>query len=101
MREAQHLYINGERTAPVDGTVQELTELGGKTPQIVLPDDLPGSLKVAVAERMRTGYVLINDADFGFNTFWGGYKQSGNGREWAGFGIGEYLETKSIVGVTA
>ncbi|WP_372405351.1 hypothetical protein [Streptomyces luteireticuli] len=70
MREAQHLYINGERTAPVDGTVQELTELGGKAPQIVLPDDLPGSLKVAVAERMRTGYVLINDADFDFNTFW-------------------------------
>ncbi|MEU6386005.1 aldehyde dehydrogenase family protein [Streptomyces bauhiniae] len=55
----------------------------------------------AVAERMRTGYVLINDADFDFNTSWGGYKQSGNGREWADFGIGEYLETKSIVGVTA
>ncbi|MFF3093714.1 aldehyde dehydrogenase family protein [Streptomyces cyaneofuscatus] len=55
----------------------------------------------AVAEQMRTGYVLINDADFDFNTSWGGYKQSGNGREWAGFGIGEYLETKSIVGVTA
>ncbi|MFJ4031503.1 aldehyde dehydrogenase family protein [Streptomyces griseoluteus] len=55
----------------------------------------------AVAEQMRTGYVLINDADFDFNTSWGGYKQSGNGREWADFGIGEYLETKSIVGVTA
>jgi aldehyde dehydrogenase (NAD+) len=52
-----------------------------------------------VAEKMRTGYVLINDADFDFNTSWGGYKQSGNGREWADFGIGEYLETKSIVGV--
>jgi aldehyde dehydrogenase (NAD+) len=58
-------------------------------------------LALAVAERMRTGYVLINDADFDFNTSWGGYKQSGNGREWAGFGIGEYLETKSIVGVHA
>ncbi|MGY4918473.1 aldehyde dehydrogenase family protein [Streptomyces sp. 900116325] len=55
----------------------------------------------AVAEQMRTGYVLINDADFDFNTSWGGYKQSGNGREWADFGIGEYLETKSIVGATA
>ncbi|MFJ9572241.1 aldehyde dehydrogenase family protein [Streptomyces bacillaris] len=55
----------------------------------------------AVAERMRTGYVLINDADFDFNTSWGGYKQSGNGREWADFGISEYLETKSIVGVTS
>ena len=53
-----------------------------------------------VAERMRTGYVLLNDAAFDFNTSWGGYKQSGNGREWADFGIGEYLETKSIVGVT-
>ncbi|MBE2997188.1 aldehyde dehydrogenase family protein [Nocardiopsis sp. HNM0947] len=53
----------------------------------------------AVAEQMRTGYVLINDAAFDFNTAWGGYKQSGNGREWAEFGISEYLETKSIVGV--
>ncbi|NEC24277.1 aldehyde dehydrogenase family protein [Streptomyces parvus] len=60
----------------------------------------PGRAR-AVAEQMRTGYVLINDADFDFNTPWGGYKQSGNGREWADFGIGEYLETKSIVGVTA
>ncbi|MFF2223999.1 aldehyde dehydrogenase family protein [Streptomyces globisporus] len=60
----------------------------------------PGRAR-AVAERMRTGYVLINDADFDFNTSWGGYKQSGNGREWADFGISEYLETKSIVGVTA
>ncbi|MEU6061368.1 aldehyde dehydrogenase family protein [Streptomyces sp. NPDC047097] len=55
----------------------------------------------AVAERMRTGYVLVNDADCDVNTSWGGCKQSGNGREWADFGVGESLETTSIVGVTA
>lgn len=53
------------------------------------------------AEQMRTGSALINDADSEFNTGWGGYRQSGNGREWADFGIGEHLEIKSIVGMTA
>ncbi|WNI27158.1 hypothetical protein [Streptomyces sp. ITFR-16] len=45
--------------------------------------------------------VLINNADFDFNTSWGGYKQSGNGRRWAAFGSSEYPETKSIVCVIA
>jgi aldehyde dehydrogenase (NAD+) len=51
----------------------------------------------AVAARIRAGQVAINHA-FDFNSAFGGYKQSGNGREWGDIGFHEYLETKSILG---
>ena len=51
----------------------------------------------AVARRIRAGTVAINHSlDIGAP--FGGYKQSGNGREWGEFGFHEYLETKGIVG---
>jgi aldehyde dehydrogenase (NAD+) len=51
----------------------------------------------AVARRIRAGWVSINDG-FDFNAAFGGYKKSGNGREWGEFGFQEYLEIKSILG---
>jgi aldehyde dehydrogenase (NAD+) len=51
----------------------------------------------AVARRIRAGYVAINDA-FDFNCPFGGYKKSGNGREWGEFGFHDYLEIKGILG---
>lgn len=51
----------------------------------------------AVARRIRAGWVSINDG-FDFNAPFGGYKKSGNGREWGEFGFQEYLEIKSILG---
>jgi aldehyde dehydrogenase (NAD+) len=50
-----------------------------------------------VARRIRAGWVTINHA-FDMNTPFGGYKRSGNGREWSEFGFHEYLEVKSILG---
>lgn len=51
----------------------------------------------ALARRIRAGTVSINHAlDIGAP--FGGYKHSGNGREWGEFGFDEYLETKGIVG---
>jgi aldehyde dehydrogenase (NAD+) len=41
--------------------------------------------------------VTINHA-FDMNAPFGGYKGSGNGREWSEFGFHEYLETKSVLG---
>ncbi len=55
----------------------------------------------AMARRIRTGNVHINGAQPDFNAPFGGYKQSGNGREWGALGMEEYLETKAIVGYTA
>ncbi|MFK8251509.1 aldehyde dehydrogenase family protein [Ancylobacter terrae] len=52
----------------------------------------------AVAAKMRAGSVYLNYPDWDTNSSFGGYKQSGNGREYADFGIHDFLETKSIVG---
>jgi aldehyde dehydrogenase (NAD+) len=51
----------------------------------------------AVARRIRAGWVTINHA-FDMNAAFGGYKRSGNGREWSEFGFHEYLEVKSTLG---
>jgi aldehyde dehydrogenase (NAD+) len=50
----------------------------------------------AVARRMRTGQVEINGGAFNPNAPFGGYKQSGIGREYGRFGLEEFLEVKSI-----
>ncbi|MDH4055052.1 MAG: aldehyde dehydrogenase family protein [Gammaproteobacteria bacterium] len=59
-----------------------------------------GSLERArrVASRMRTGMVHINGADLEALAPFGGYKQSGNGREWGAHGMDEFLEVKSVYG---
>jgi aldehyde dehydrogenase (NAD+) len=51
-----------------------------------------------VAKRMRTGQVRLNGARHDFAAPFGGYKCSGNGREFGIFGIEEYLEAKSVCG---
>ncbi|MGW1551121.1 aldehyde dehydrogenase family protein [Streptomyces sp. NPDC002346] len=51
---------------------------------------------LAVARRMRTGQVIVNNGEFNLAAPFGGYKQSGNGRELGRFGIEEYLELKAI-----
>ena len=50
----------------------------------------------AVARRLRTGQVQINGATFNPLAPFGGYKQSGHGRELGRFGLEEFLEVKSI-----
>jgi len=54
-----------------------------------------------VAARLRTGMVHINGAYADASAPFGGYKQSGNGREWGAHGIDEFLEVKSIYGYEA
>jgi aldehyde dehydrogenase (NAD+) len=52
-----------------------------------------------VASRLRAGQIHVNGAPPDFSAPFGGYKQSGNGREWGRFGFEEFLETKAIMGV--
>jgi aldehyde dehydrogenase (NAD+) len=51
---------------------------------------------LAVAKRLRTGQVDINGAAFNTGAPFGGYRQSGNGREFGRFGLDEFTEVKSI-----
>ncbi|MEV6713787.1 aldehyde dehydrogenase family protein [Lentzea sp. NPDC051208] len=49
-----------------------------------------------VARRLRTGQVDINAAAFNTSAPFGGYRQSGNGREFGRFGLDEFCEVKSV-----
>lgn len=51
-----------------------------------------------VARRLRTGMVHLNGSKADNGAPFGGYKQSGNGREWGVFGLEDYLEVKSLFG---
>jgi aldehyde dehydrogenase (NAD+) len=55
----------------------------------------------AVARQMRTGSVYINYPDWDLAAPFGGYKQSGNGREYADFALNDFLEIKGMVGYGA
>jgi len=55
----------------------------------------------AVAAQLRTGNVHLNGAGPDFGAPFGGFKQSGNGREWGEFGFHEFLETKAVLGFQA
>jgi aldehyde dehydrogenase (NAD+) len=54
-----------------------------------------------VARRIRSGNVHLNGARPDFAGAFGGYKQSGNGREWGGLGFEEFLEVKAVFGYAA
>ena len=52
---------------------------------------------MSVARRMRTGMVHLNGAANDIAAPFGGYKQSGNGREWGAHGIEDFLELKAVM----
>ena len=73
------------------------------TPPTACPATSPGP---ATAPRRwlggsARGNVHLNGAGPDFNAPFGGYRQSGNGREWGALGFEEYLETKAIMGYDA
>jgi len=55
----------------------------------------------AVAKQIRAGMIHINGASIDQAAPFGGYKQSGNGREWSDFGLEEFLEVKAVMGYGA
>jgi len=58
----------------------------------------PESVK-RVAGQIRSGMIHVNGAPTDINAPFGGYKRSGNGREWSSEGFEDYLETKAVMGV--
>ncbi len=52
----------------------------------------------AIACRLRAGNVTLNEAGWDLLAPFGGYRQSGNGREYGRWGLEEYLETKAVIG---
>jgi len=54
-----------------------------------------------IGARIRAGQVTLNGAAGDMNTPFGGFKMSGNGREWGEFGLRDFLELKAVIGVDA
>jgi aldehyde dehydrogenase (NAD+) len=54
-----------------------------------------------IGSRIRAGQVTLNGASGNMNTPFGGFKMSGNGREYGEFGLRDFLEVKAVIGVDA
>jgi aldehyde dehydrogenase (NAD+) len=54
-----------------------------------------------IGGQIRAGQVTLNGASGTMNTPFGGFKMSGNGREWGEFGLRDFLEVKAVIGVDA
>ncbi|HSW03851.1 aldehyde dehydrogenase family protein [Aquabacterium sp.] len=81
-------------------TVDEAIAIGNDTPYglaaYVSGTDLDAARKVA--SRLRAGQVNINSAAPDLMAPFGGFKQSGNGREWGDHAFAEFLEVKALLG---
>ncbi|MFT7245040.1 MAG: aldehyde dehydrogenase (NAD+) [Candidatus Azotimanducaceae bacterium] len=79
-------------------TEEEAIEIANDSPYglsgYVQSGDVEHAKKVAA--QIRTGNVHINGSGPDFNAPFGGYKMSGNGREWGELGFEEFLETKAV-----
>jgi len=81
-------------------TEEEAIRIANDTPYGLAGYVQSGDLNHAreVASRIRAGNVHINGASGGFNVPFGGFKQSGNGREWGSHGFTDFLEIKAVEG---
>ena len=79
-------------------TEEEAIQIANDTPYGLSGYVQSGSVEHAqeVAAQIRTGNVHINGSGPDFNAPFGGYKASGNGREWGELGFEEFLETKAV-----
>jgi aldehyde dehydrogenase (NAD+) len=84
-------------------TEEEAVRIANDTPYGLAAYVQSGDLAHArrVAAQMRAGQVQVNYPAWDTGAPFGGYKRSGNGREYAEFGLEEFLETKAVVGYAA
>lgn len=81
-------------------TLEEAIEIANDTPYglagYIQGDDMEQVR--AVASRIRAGNINVNGQSGDLNTPFGGFKQSGNGREWGAHGFTDFLEIKAVSG---
>ncbi len=77
---------------------EQAIEIANDTPYGLSGYVQSGSVEhgMEVAAQIRSGNVHVNGSGPDFNAPFGGYKQSGNGREWGELGFEEFLETKAV-----
>jgi aldehyde dehydrogenase (NAD+) len=81
-------------------SLEQAVDIGNDTEYGLAAYVQSGDLKKAreVASKLRAGQVSINGGGGDLMAPFGGYKMSGNGREWGDFGFHEFLETKAVLG---
>jgi aldehyde dehydrogenase (NAD+) len=91
------------------GPVLAILPYDGEEEAVAIANDTPYGLAAyvsgsdlaqvrRVAGRLRAGMVHLNDTPMGLDAPFGGYKQSGNGREWGEFGLEAFVELKAVLG---
>jgi aldehyde dehydrogenase (NAD+) len=83
-------------------TVEQAVQIANDTPYGLAAYVSAGDLEAArkVASKLRAGQVNINSAATDIMAPFGGFKQSGNGREWGDHAFAEFLEVKAVLGYT-
>jgi aldehyde dehydrogenase (NAD+) len=81
------------------GDEEEAIRIANDTPYGLAAYVYSGDIAHAdrVGRRLRAGNVHLNGASVNFSAPFGGFKKSGNGREWGEHGLQEYLETKAVL----
>ena len=79
---------------------EDAVRIANDTPYGLSGFVMSGNLERArrVARRIRSGNVHVNGARVDFGGCFGGFKQSGNGREWGEAGLQEFIELKAVFG---
>ena len=105
-RDQRHARTRGDRPGadhPGYRDEEEAIAIANDTPYGLAAYVQSGDVAHArrVASRLRAGQVNINGAAIDRLAPFGGYKQSGNGREWGEHAFGEFLEVKAVLGYGA
>ena len=84
-------------------TEEEAIRIANDTPYGLAGYVQSGDIEHArkVASKIRAGNIHVNGVAAGFEVPFGGFKQSGNGREWGHHGFTDYLEIKAVEGYGA
>ena len=102
MRIAQEEVFGPVATVMTYSDLDDAVRIANDTPfglSMTISGDPAEAAKLA--PKMRAGIVTINTWGPDANAPFGGYKQSGNGRENGAFGLREFMETKSVIGAPA
>jgi aldehyde dehydrogenase (NAD+) len=85
------------------GDEEEAVRIANDTPYGLQAYVWSGDLAHAnrIGRRIRAGRVTINGASGGMGMPFGGFKRSGNGREWGEYGLRDFLEVKAMIGAEA
>lgn len=83
-------------------SIEQAFEIANHTPYglssaVFAKDDISA---INIAKKIRTRQYMVNSNEFNYLYPFGGYKQSGNGREFTAMAVEEFLETKAIISTT-